>query len=249
LSRASLVERIKHAAWTGASSWLLLLLRTDVDAPPDWVRDINVLVGNVSNFTRACISWISFDINGFQRSGEFDVSEHDVSNTAMLEVGRNRADAHSDTQVDVRVLDEDVLCAVDTFTCMARFWNNSIIIISNINISEGSVSSSHIDTISVQWENRHREMKSVFEDGWEVEESEWLEHTHVACDDFKVMHVDVLAVCWHNMERGRVVDFDSADFDSFCGSNLDELWSMSKIQAEEFSNPPHEALAVDLTAS
>lgn len=166
LSWASLVERVKHAAWTGASSWLLLLLRTDVDSPPDWVGDIDVFVGNVPDFTRAGISWVSFDVNCFQGSGEFDISEHDVSHTGMLGVGRNRADAHSDTQVDVRVLNEDVLGAVDTFTFMTWFWNNSIIIIRNIYISEGSVSSSHIDSISVQREPRHWELKSVSEDGW-----------------------------------------------------------------------------------
>ena len=63
------------------------------------------------------------------------------------------------------------------------------------------------------------------------------------------MHIDVFAVLWHNIERGRVVDFNSTHFDSFSGHKINKLWSMSNIQVKEFSDPPHEALTIDLTTS
>jgi len=228
---------------------LLLLLRTDVDSPPDWVGDVDVLVGNISDFSRAFISWVSLNINCFQRSGEFDVSKDNISDTVVILVRRNRPNTHSNTQVNINVLNENILCAVDTITSMTCFWNNGIIEVGDVDISERSVSSSHIDSISVQWEPRHREFKSIGEDGWEFEDSEWLKHTHVVCNNFEVVHIDVFAVLWHNIERGRVVDFDSTHFDSFSGHKINKLWSMSNIQVKEFSDPPHEALTIDLTTS
>ena len=80
---------------------MLLLLRADVDSPPDWVGDIDVLVGDVSDFTGAFISWVGLNVNSFQRSGKFDISKHDVSNAAVVEVWRNGADTHSNAQVDM----------------------------------------------------------------------------------------------------------------------------------------------------
>ena len=43
-------ERIDHTAWT-FTTWLLLLLGTDVDSPPDWLVDFNVLISDTSDFT------------------------------------------------------------------------------------------------------------------------------------------------------------------------------------------------------
>lgn len=45
------------------------------------------------------------------------------------------------------------------------------------------------------------------------------------------------------------MDLNTANFNSFCGLDTNELWSVSEIQAEVFSYPPHETLAIDLTAS
>ena len=46
----TVTERIEHTAWTFTAR-LLLLLGTDVDSPPDWLVDFNVLISNTSDFT------------------------------------------------------------------------------------------------------------------------------------------------------------------------------------------------------
>lgn len=39
-------KRVKHTSWTSTTR-LLLLLRTNIDVPPDWVVNYNVSVGNI----------------------------------------------------------------------------------------------------------------------------------------------------------------------------------------------------------
>ena len=47
-SRISTSQRVQHASWTG-TTWLLLLLWTNINVPPEWVVDVDVRIGNVCN--------------------------------------------------------------------------------------------------------------------------------------------------------------------------------------------------------
>jgi len=62
LSIAFLEKRVKHAAWASAIR-LVLLLRTNVDVPPDRLNDFHVLIEDVFDDTVTVISRISLHID------------------------------------------------------------------------------------------------------------------------------------------------------------------------------------------
>ena len=49
-SRIPTGQWVQHASWT-TTTWLFLLLGTDINVPPDWVVDFDVGVGNVCDLT------------------------------------------------------------------------------------------------------------------------------------------------------------------------------------------------------
>ena len=63
---------VEHASWT-SSIWLLLLLRSDVDRPPDWMVDCHVFVEDVRDATsrawkhRFSRAWVSLDVDSLER--------------------------------------------------------------------------------------------------------------------------------------------------------------------------------------
>lgn len=83
----TVLERIRHTAWT-STIWLLLLLWTDVDSEPDWEVDLDVLVEDVCDLTRTR-SWVSLDIDGLHGISKLDILEVNTSHTSMAVSRRN----------------------------------------------------------------------------------------------------------------------------------------------------------------
>ena len=49
--RLTTTERVKHASWSIMATWLLLLLWTNVDSPPNRLVNLYVVVGDVGDLS------------------------------------------------------------------------------------------------------------------------------------------------------------------------------------------------------
>lgn len=76
------LEWVSHAASTSAIR-LFLLLRTNVNAVPDWVMDVNVLIKNIFDLSCASITWIRLDINRLHRILKLDILESNATNASV----------------------------------------------------------------------------------------------------------------------------------------------------------------------
>lgn len=79
----AVTEWVGHTAWT-LTRWLLHLLRADIDVPPNWEMNRDIVVLNVSDLSGANRSWISLDIDRLERVLKLNVSEGHSSDTAVI---------------------------------------------------------------------------------------------------------------------------------------------------------------------
>ena len=127
---------VDHASWA-STSWLFLLLWTDVDSPPNWVRNGEVFVFNISDDSISFISWVGLHINGFEWMFHDNIFEVNRLDAGVICAWGYRADGHTHREVDHRVEDCDILCAGGELICfVGRFDSNSIIIVGNGDISD-----------------------------------------------------------------------------------------------------------------
>jgi len=75
-------KRVKHAART-STTWLTLLLWTDVNTVPNWEVDIDILIPDIPNLT-CSMAWICLDINSFHWIIKLNILESYSSNACML---------------------------------------------------------------------------------------------------------------------------------------------------------------------
>ena len=90
LAVALWIKRIKHTA-RPASSRLLLLLRSQIDSPPDWSPHDDIFVVDVFDLAWPLIAWVCFQIDSLKRFIKYSVNKGHISHTVMLEVGWNTA--------------------------------------------------------------------------------------------------------------------------------------------------------------
>jgi len=65
------------------SIWLMLLLWTNVDRPPDWLVDNDVFVCDSRDNTITNAAWVRLDIDTFQGHFHKDISECYILNTSV----------------------------------------------------------------------------------------------------------------------------------------------------------------------
>ena len=77
-------EWVQEAARVVVFARLVLLLWTNVDRPPDWSEDLQVLVEDICDLTagagkhRFRISWVRLHVDSLERMVELGVAECDV---------------------------------------------------------------------------------------------------------------------------------------------------------------------------
>lgn len=96
LTSAFGIERVKHAART-SFIWLFLLLRAQIDRPPDGLVHSNVLVKNSIDNAISVVARIRLEIDTFERSLHNCISESNISNTVDFWVWRDSAYSESHT--------------------------------------------------------------------------------------------------------------------------------------------------------
>jgi len=106
--RAVFIKWIDHAATWAATAWLKLLLWTDVNTPPNWIMNFDVLIKDICDFSALIvpilwISWVSLDVNCFEWIMEFDVSISDSIDAVVLGMWGNSANCHSSTEINFDV--------------------------------------------------------------------------------------------------------------------------------------------------
>lgn len=122
-------------------TWLILLLRTDVNVPPNRVSDLDVLVKNISYFST--LTWfhvtttttlrIYLNIDGFERVIESYVLESNIANTSVIISSRNRAYGHSDSINDLKISNHHIFCALGKFSSIVhRLDCNCIVKVGNL---------------------------------------------------------------------------------------------------------------------
>ena len=132
----------------------MLLLRTDVDRPPDWFVHHDVFVSDSSNEPITNISRVRLDVDTLQRHVHDDVFECNVSDTGMTFTWRHRAHSQSNTVGNMAVLDSDVLTALGYFVPLIGWlWNYGIVKISNLYSFDIDILSPNIDSVCVQRED------------------------------------------------------------------------------------------------
>ena len=88
LSVAASQQGVEHAAWAGAV-WLVLLLRANVDVPPDGLNDSHVFIEDVLDDSIANMAWVGLNIDRLNRGVEHDVLEGHVSDAREVSIGRH----------------------------------------------------------------------------------------------------------------------------------------------------------------
>jgi len=154
----AVTEWVGHAAWTLAT-WFLHLLRTNVNIPPNWEVDGDVVVHDVSDLSCTFRAWICLDIEGFERILKLDISELDSSDATMVNARSYRPKGHTYTKFNVHVLNENVLRATvfgDLEALVGRLHSNSIIKIGNVYVSDGNVGTLRVNTVSIKRESWKR---------------------------------------------------------------------------------------------
>ena len=154
------LQRICHASRTFAI-WLLLLLRADVDTPPDRSMHVHIRIRNVDDLARACsallrrvfvVAWISLDVDSLQWIFLLNFLEADVTHTAVVEVRRHGADGHADAKHGADVVDGEVLGTAthDHFvTAVGGLRYNCIVIVPDLDVLDEDVRAANVDPVRV----------------------------------------------------------------------------------------------------
>ena len=118
LVRGAWRERVKQASGVVGRAGLVLLLRSNIDCPPDGIVDLEVVIEDVRDFTaragehRIGLAWVVLNIDRLEGMVTLDVEELDVTHATIICMRDNRADSHTDTEPNVTVANNDVLRAL-----------------------------------------------------------------------------------------------------------------------------------------
>lgn len=162
LVRGAWCERIKQASGVVRRAGLVLLLRSNIDCPPDGVVDLEVVIEDVRDFTagagkhRIGLAWVILNIDSLERMVTLDVEELDIAHAAIICMGDNRADSHTNTEPYVTVANYDVLRALGILVSRIQgFDGDGVIIVGDVNALNQNVLSCRVNSIGVQsvgWE-------------------------------------------------------------------------------------------------
>lgn len=208
LTGAFRVEGIEHAARASLIR-LFLLLRTQVNGPPDRLVHRDVLIQYILYPPRPFISGVGFDINSLERFLEMSVSKGDIPDAVDILVGRDASDRQAHPQSHRDILDQDIFSAIGHGSrgCVRWFRDNNVIIVLAGDVVDMKVSAAGVDAIGIEREhwNDARQVIS-FED------------VHLSsCVDFYVQivksRVDCL-ICLY-MKRRRVLQNQIMDYKPF----------------------------------
>ena len=163
LVRGAWCERVKQASGVVRRAGLVLLLRSNIDCPPDGIVDLEVVIEDVRDFTaragehRIGLAWIVLNIDRLERMVTLDVEELDVTHATIICMRDNRADSHTDTEPNVTVANNDVLRALGVDVLgIQGFDGDSVIIVGDVNALNQNILSCRVDSIGVQsvgWEH------------------------------------------------------------------------------------------------
>lgn len=257
------VKWVNHAAWT-ATVWLLLLLWPNVNVPPDRIRDLEVLVSDVRNFSARAwkhggrVSRVRLDVDRFEWVVVSYFGEGDVPDTVVVVRWTDRANAHANAKPNLDVPNDNILRALgDQASLVAWLHHNCIVKVSDLHILNENVLSVQVDSVGVEresrqsWQTQLMASKILFNVLREAVYWRLAEELAKLClspnvtVDFKVMDMSVLHVFDLKMEFRGVIHVHSSPFDVLNLEHVDELGSTSRVPAEPLADPPLVALAVD----
>jgi len=145
-------------------SRLILLLRSNVNIPPNWVVDLNVLVQDVGNYSSLsriqvlCLVaiWILLDINSFEGSVESHIMECNVVYASEVTSGGNRADCHTYSVFYLDIAHVDIFSALRVIASFVHgLHSDGIVEVCNLDALDKDVLSRRVDAVSVEgkrWE-------------------------------------------------------------------------------------------------
>lgn len=161
LSLALLEDWVEHAPWT-VSIRLFLLLRTDVDTPPDRHVYLKIFVKNVCYLSVSNVTWVGLDIHSLEWLLKINISEGYISNAGMLNVRRHRSNGHTDTPVHNSIFNSNICSAVsDLVSLIGRLDSYSIVKVCDGQVLHVDVATTRVNTISIQREGRDIELVVV----------------------------------------------------------------------------------------
>ena len=114
-TRFTRLQWVKHAARPVSRVRLLLLLKADVDTPPDRFMDLQILVKDIRNLTAGsrphCFSMtrIVLNIDSLEGVVERVIRECDITNAIVSIMWDDGANSHSDTEPDVAIAHDNIL--------------------------------------------------------------------------------------------------------------------------------------------
>lgn len=153
-------EWIGHAAWT-TTIWLLLLLWANVDVPPNWEVNLEVLIEDVFDFTSSR-SWISFDVDSLNWILEGEVLELNSSDAGMGVSWWHRSDGCAQTVLDSNVFGKDVLGASvlsNLRSCVRWLDSDGVVPACNVDSLDGNITSTWVNAVCVKrhgWPRKNR---------------------------------------------------------------------------------------------
>lgn len=185
---------------------------------------------------------------------EHVVQELHVAHACILIGWRDRADRHSHAVPNVAVAHNQILRALRVSIVLSRsFDSDSVVEVGDVEALNQDVFACYVDTVRVQWEHGECLAIELADDAvlasWEVVTSEEqlteLKLTHDVNVDLKIVHVHCVYVLDIEVHPGRVVELEARELQVAAASNVEHAWSTVRVELQEFSEPPHVALAVD----
>lgn len=154
----TVVQGIQKTSRVSFMMRLVLLLRSNIDCPPDWSVNLNVVVDDVGDLTSWSLTSVIGNIGGIALhidSLEWMVEsvgvKSNIADARVFLASRDRADSHSDAEPHGAITDQDVLRAgsIRAIT-VKRLDSDSIIVACNVQSLDHSILSSRVQAISVE---------------------------------------------------------------------------------------------------
>lgn len=156
-------DRVKEAARISIAPRLVLLLRTNVNSPPDGSPHLQVLVDNIGNDASGARrhslgnAWIGLHVDGLEGVIESRVTERHIVDTVVLVAGWDRAHRQANPKPDVEVSHYDIFCTVGVLVVLVtRFDGYGVVIVGNIEALDQDIASMGIHSIGVEREHWER---------------------------------------------------------------------------------------------
>ena len=154
-------QRVEEASWTCTTARLILLLRADVDGPPDRLVHNQVFVADTSTLAtgawqhRLSMTRVVLDIDRLEWMVERVVAECDVTDAGVGIMGNYTSDRHTDSKPDVTIAHNDVLRALRIFTGRTHVLNShGIVIVCDVEALNNCISAAWVQPISVKCVSR-----------------------------------------------------------------------------------------------